>query len=214
MRDRGAILHRAAARGFPLADLLPPHRVVEPAGLQERFVSPGLAFAEPAAAPARARRHEVLFCADDTAALAGLTRFVAAALNAGDGAIAVVTEAHRRLLLQELRTTGVDIDGAVERGTWLSFDGDIAPDPARFLEAIDSARAAAAKAGKAHPRVVACGERAGRLWAAGRTAEAIQLERFCDLFPRDVDILCTYPVPEGDEALECICAEHTAVSVG
>src|SRR5688572_2167758 len=34
-------------------------------------------------------RHEVLFCPDDAALVAGLTRFIAVALNAGDGAIVV-----------------------------------------------------------------------------------------------------------------------------
>ena len=38
-------------------------------------------------------------------------------------------------------------------------------------------------------------ERAGRLWAAGRTAEAVQLEQLCGELAQDVDILCAYPVP-------------------
>jgi hypothetical protein len=80
--------------------------------------------------------------------------------------------------------------------------------------AINRAREAAAKAGKAHPRVAFCGERAGRLWAAGRTSEAVQLERLCSELAQDVDILCAYPVPytEDDPMLTRICAEHTAVS--
>ena len=108
---------------------------------------------------------------------------------------------------------GVDIDGAIERGTYLSFDADVAPDPFRFLEAINGVRAAATNAGKAHPRVAFCGERAGRLWAAGRTAEAVQLEQLCGELAQDVDILCVYPVPytTDDQALTHICAEHTAV---
>ena len=129
-------------------------------------------------------------------------------------AIALVTESHRTRLLQELRTQGVDIDGAIERGTYLSFDADVAPDPVRFLEAINGVREAAAKAGNVHPRIAFCGERAGRLWAAGRTAEAVQLEQLCSELAHDVDILCAYPVPytKDDQALTRICAEHTAVS--
>ena len=179
----------------------------------QRFVSSSLAFTEPADAPAP-RRHEILFCSDDAAVVDGFTRFIAAALNAANAAIALVTESHRRRLLQVLRTQGVDIDGAIERGTYLSFDADIAPDPVRFLKAINSMREAAAKAGNAHPRVAFCGERAGRLWAAGRTAEAVQLEQFCSELAHDVDILCAYPVPytKDDQALTRICAEHTAVS--
>jgi CheY-like chemotaxis protein len=179
----------------------------------QRFVSPSLAFTEPTDAPAP-RRHEILFCSDDAAVVDGFTRFIAAALNAADAAIALVTESHRPHLLQELRTQGVDVDGAIERGTYLSFDADVAPDPVRFLEAINGVREAAAKAGNAHPRVAFCGERAGRLWAAGRTAEAVQLEQLCRELAQDVDILCAYPVAyrEDDRMLTRICAEHSAVS--
>jgi len=169
---------------------------------------------EPTDTPA-SHRHEIVFCPDDAAIVDGLTRFVAAALHAADAAIALVTESHRTRLLQELRTQGVDIDGAIERGTYLSFDADVAPDPVRFVEAIDSVRAAATRAGKAYPRVAFCGERAGRLWAAGRTSEAVELEQLCGELAHDVDILCAYPVPytNSDQALTRICAEHTAVSV-
>jgi CheY-like chemotaxis protein len=179
----------------------------------QRFVSSSVAFPEPADAPAP-RRHEILFCSDDAAIVNGLTSFIAAALNAADAAIVLVTESHRTRLLQELRTQGVDIDAALERSTCVSLDADVAPDPVRFLEAIDGVRAAAAKAGKAHPRVAFGGERAGRLWAAGRTAEAVQLEQLCGELAHDVDILCVYPVPytNDDQALTRICAEHTTVS--
>ena len=179
----------------------------------QRFVSRSLAFTDPADAPAP-RRHEILFCSDDAAIIDGFVRFVAPALNAADAAILLVTGSHRAPLLQGLRTQGVDIDGAIARGTCLAFDADVAPDPVRFLAAIDGVRAAAARAGKAHPRVAFCGERAGRLWAAGRTAEAVRLEQLCGELARDVDILCAYPVPytNDDHALTRLCAEHTAAS--
>jgi DNA-binding NarL/FixJ family response regulator len=191
-------------------DLLP---AIDAVLAGQRFVSSSLAFIEPADAPAP-HRHEILFCSDDAAVVDGFTRFMAAALNAADGVIALVTKSHRTRLLQALRTQGVDIDGAIERGTLLSFDADVAPNPIRFLEAINGMREAATKAGKAHPRVAFCGERAGRLWAAGRTAEAVQLEQLCGELAHDVDILCAYPVPytEDDQMLTRICAEHTVVS--
>jgi hypothetical protein len=52
------------------------------------------------------------------------------------------------------------------------------------------------------------------LWAAGKTAEAVQLEQLCSELAHDVDILCAYPVPytKNDQALTRICAEHTVVS--
>ena len=178
----------------------------------QRFVSSSLAFTD-LTAPAP-RRHEILFCPDDAAIVDSFTRCIAAALKAADAAIVLVTESHRTHLLQELRTQGADIEGAIKRGTCVSFDADVAPDPVRFLEAIDGVRAAAAKSGKAHPRIAFCGERAGRLWAEGRTAEAVQLEQLCGELAHDVDILCAYPVPytNDDQALTRICAEHTTVS--
>jgi DNA-binding NarL/FixJ family response regulator len=202
---RGYIQKLSAA-----TDLLP---AIDAVLAGQRFVSRRLAFTESTAAPAP-RRHEILFCPDDAAVVDGFARFIAAALNAGDAGIVLVTKSHRKLFMQELRAQGVEIDGAIERGVCLLFDADVAPDSSRFLEAIDGVRAAAAKAGKAHPRIAFCGERAGRLWASGRTSEAVQLEQFCGELAHDVDILCAYPVPytEDNQALTRICADHTAVS--
>ena len=177
-----------------------------------RFVSRSLGLTEPTEAPAP-RRHEILFCGDDEAIVDGFTRYVAVALDAGDAVIVLVAERHRARLLQGLRARGVDIDGAIERGFCLLIDADVAPDPVRFIEAINGVRGAATNAGKAHPRVAFCGERAGSLWAAGRTAEAVQLEQFCGELAQDVDILCAYPVPYTiNQALTRICVGHTAVS--
>ena len=179
----------------------------------QRFLSRSLAFTEPTEAPVP-RRHEIVFCSVDAVIVASATRCIAGALNGADAAITLVTESHQTLVLQELRTQGVDIDGAIGRGACRWFDADVAPDSVRFIEAIDGVRAAAANAGKAHPRVAFCGERAGRLWAAGRTAEAVQLEQLCGELAQDVDILCLYPVPytKHDEALRRMCAGHTDVS--
>ena len=176
----------------------------------QRFVSRSIASVD---LPAP-RRHEILFCSDDAAVVNGFARFIGAAVSAANAAILLVTECHRPHLLEELRARGVDIDGAIERGTCLVFDADVALDPARFLDAINGLREAAAKAGHAHPRVAFCGERSGLLWAAGKTEEAVQLEQLCCELAHDVDILCVYPGPysNNDQALACICAAHTAVS--
>ena len=179
----------------------------------QRFVSSSVAFSESIGLRAP-HRHEILFCPDDAALVDGLTRFIAAALNASDGAFVLATESHRHRLLQRLRTQGVDIDGAIERGTYLSFDADETPDTVRLMDALNGVREAVSRAGKAHPRVAFCGERAGRLWAQGRTAEAVQLEQLCGELAPDVDILCLYPVPytKDDHAIKSMCAAHTAVS--
>jgi DNA-binding NarL/FixJ family response regulator len=179
----------------------------------KQFVSSGLELSERPNAQVP-HRHEILFCSDDAVLLDSLTRFIAAALRAGNAAIALVTESHRGSLLQMLHAQGVDVDAAIQRATFISLDADETPDPVRFLEAVKGLSEAAANAGKEHPRVAVCGERAGRLWAEGKTDEAVRLEKLCDDLAntQELDILCVYPLPHGQEddpALKSICAEHT-----
>jgi DNA-binding response OmpR family regulator len=182
----------------------------------KQFVSRGLEFSERADAQVP-HRHEILFCSDDAVLLDSLTRFIAAALKAGNAAIVWATESHRDTLLQRLHAWGVDIDAATQRGTYISADAADPPDPVRMLETIRGSSEAAAKAGKEHPRVAVCGERAGRLWAEGKTDEAIRLEQLCNDLAKtqEVDILCVYPLPHGQEddpALKSVCAEHTTAN--
>ena len=189
-------------------DLLP---AIDAVLAGQRFLSRSVAFAEPTVAPAP-RRHELLFCPDDASVVDALARFIAAALNVGDGAIVGVAAPLRTHLLHALRKQGVDVERATERGTFLTFDADAVFDRVEFIRALEGVRAAAVKAGKASPRVACCGDTAGRLWAAGRTAEAVELEQFGNELPPDVDVLCTYLVPDtNDPALTRIRAEHTAV---
>ncbi len=182
----------------------------------KRFVSKGLEFGDTIDAQAF-HRHEILFCSDEAVLLDSLTQFIAAALSAGNAAIVWATESHRDSLLQRLHALGVDIDAAIQRGTYVSSDAAETPDPVRMLEAIRGLSQAAAKAGKEHPRVAVCGERAGRLWAEGKTDEAIRLEQLLNELAKshEIDILCPYPNPQGhedDHAFKSICAEHTAVN--
>src|SRR6185369_12095930 len=54
-----------------------------------------------------ARRHEVVFYSDDAGLLDDLTRFIGAALEAGNSAVVVATESHRDSLLPRLEAHGV-----------------------------------------------------------------------------------------------------------
>jgi DNA-binding NarL/FixJ family response regulator len=160
--------------------------------------------------------HEMLFCRNEESLLNSLSTFFTAALNAGNGAIGFVSQSHWESLLHRLSAQGVDIDPVLRRGTLISLNADEAPDPVRFFEVIKGASQAARNAGKDHPRIAFWGERAGCLWAEGKTEEAIRLERFgTDLAKgNSLDMLCVYPVYDGhvdDHALKGICAEHTAV---
>ena len=173
-------------------------------------------------------RHEVQFYSDDAVFLDAFARFIAAALKAGDAAIVVATKSHLDALALRLKTQGLDVDGAIQQGTYMPLDVAKAlstfmindmPDVARFFEVVGGLIEAAAKAAKlGHSRVVACGECSPLLWMQGKPDAAIRLERLWDnvgaIF--EMDILCGYALSsfhgEEDEGVfKSICAEHSAV---
>jgi DNA-binding NarL/FixJ family response regulator len=217
-------VHKARAQ----SDLLPAINTVL---RREQFVSNklGATRVTDAAQEARAPRcHEVLFYSDDEVFLDSFTRFIAAALKNGNAAIAIATKSHQDGLLQRLKAERVDVDGAIQQGTYVSLDADESlstimvnglPDPVRFFEGLNGLIDAASKAATAeHPRVAFCGERVGLLWAEGKTDAAIRLEQLCnDLFKtHEIDILHAYPLSsihgkEDDQGFQSICAEHSAV---
>jgi DNA-binding NarL/FixJ family response regulator len=209
------------------SELLP---AVEAVLRGERFISSGiegnkLTDTPGANAPCH---HEVLFYSDDAVFLESFTRSIAAALKAGNAAIVLATKSHRESLIQRLKAECVDVDRAIQQGTYISSDAansistimvDGLPDPVRYFEGVSCLIEAASKAAKAeHPRVAICGERVGLLWAEGKTDAAIRLEQLGnDLAKtREVNILCAYPLSsihgrEDEHMFQSICAEHSAV---
>lgn len=163
--------------------------------------------------------HEILVYSDDAVLVNGFARFIASALNAGNPAMVVVTRSHREGILQKLRTDGVAVDAAMHHGTCIWWDGSETPDPSRLPATIRNLIDAASRAGKAgRPRVALCGEVAGRLWAEGKTDEALEMERMANELARaqEINILCSYPLDasQGEEAqlsFKRLSAEHSAV---
>jgi DNA-binding NarL/FixJ family response regulator len=186
---KGYVLKSSAA-----TELLPAIEAVLAGG---RYVSESLRDDQLAqGANSHAHRHEILFFADDTVLVDGLAHFIGSALKAGNPAIVLATESHRESLLHRLQDQGVDVDAAIQQGTYISLDAAEVPDSEQFVERARGMIEAARKLGKTrHPRLAFCGERAGRLWADGKADAAIQLEQFCeDLATKyDIDILCGYP---------------------
>jgi DNA-binding NarL/FixJ family response regulator len=172
--------------------------------------------------------HEVLFYSDDTVLVDIVTRFIAAALKAGNAAIVLATKSHRDSLLQRLKAEGLDTDGALQQGTYISLDADDTlstimvnnlPDPALFSRGIGALIEAAAKAAKSEqPQVVVFGEAGALLKAEGKVDAAIRLDQLGNDLAKthDVDILCAYPLSsfygeENEHVFQSICAEHSAV---
>lgn len=163
-------------------------------------------------------RHEIVFSSDDELLQDSLASFIAAALMAGDAAIVWATEPHRDSLRQRLKVRGVGVDAAIRAGTYIAADAAETADPVHLAGVIRGLIQAACRAGKEHPRVAVCGERAGRLWGEGRVDDAIRLEQLLNELAKDldqVDILCVYPAPHGRDdknAFGRLCAEHSEMS--
>jgi DNA-binding NarL/FixJ family response regulator len=173
-------------------------------------------------------RHEVLFYSDDIVLLDSVTRSIAGALKAGNAAMVVATQAHRDSLLQKLKAGGVDTDGALQQGTYISLDAADTlstfmvhdwPDTVRFLEGFAKLIESTSKAAKAeHPRVTIFGEGVALLWAEGKADAAIRIEQLSNELAKThkVDILCAYPLSsfhgeEDEHVFQSICAEHSAI---
>ena len=175
-----------------------------------------------------AHRHDVLFYSDERVLLEGVTHFIAAALKTGNAAMVLATKSHRDSLLQRLKAAGVDTDGALQRGTYISLDATDAlsaimvnglPEPARFFERIGGFIEAATRAATlVGSQVVVFGEAVNLLQAEGKADAAIRLEQLWNDVGRTfgLDILCGYDSSSfhGDEdehVFQSICSEHSAV---
>jgi DNA-binding NarL/FixJ family response regulator len=209
------------------SDLLPAIEAV----LQGRkFVSSSIKGYEPAhvLATKAPHRHEVLFYPDDAVFLDRGTRFIAAALGAGDVAAVVATESHRDRLFQRLKAEGLDVDEEIKHRRYISLDvaktlstfmvNDM-PDWARFFEVVGGLVSGAAKAGKGeHSRVAMWGECGPLLWAEGKVDAAIRLEQLLNQLATiyEFDLLCGYALSsfhneEDEHVFQSICATHSAV---
>jgi DNA-binding NarL/FixJ family response regulator len=173
-------------------------------------------------------RHEILFYSSDAALLDSLTRFVAIALGSGNPAVVIATKSHLDDIRRSLKTEGLDVEGASQRGTYVELDAtqsfsaimvDGLPDRARFFKILGRVMEEAIRAASAeHPRVAFCGEGLGLLWAAGKTEAAIQLEQLCNNLAKEykIDMLCAYSLSssrskEEEDLLRRVCAQHSAV---
>jgi hypothetical protein len=173
------------------------------------------------------RHHEVGFYSEDRHFLDHVTRFIAAALKAGNAVIVVATESHRESLLSQLQAAGLDMGAATEEGRYIPLDAadtlstfmvNGSPDPVQFLKVAGDLIVGAAEAVNGDStRVTACGEAAPLLWAQGNLEAAIRVERLWDeiAMAHKIHLLCAYSLDNGSgmdgHTFERIRAEHSAV---
>jgi CheY-like chemotaxis protein len=174
------------------------------------------------------RCHEVHFYSNDSLFLDISTRFLGAALSAGDVAVFIGTATHRMTLLERLRAEGPDTRTAIGQGRYVGlnaaeFISDFMvsdmPDTGWFLKVVDDLIVGARKGVEGeHLRVAVCNECAHILWTQGNADAAIRLEELWNQIATtyNVNILCGYSL----ESLRCeedsytfrrICGEHSAV---
>ena len=178
-------------------------------------------------------RHQVHFYPDDSVLLEGIECFIAAALMNNNAAIVLATKSHREILVQRLKHAGIDINAAMEQGTYVSLDASDmlstimlngTPDRDLFLNGLSRLVDSAAKATKRpHPRVAIFGECVALLHAEGNLDAAISLEQTGNEFLQApdtpfLDIMCAYPLhpfrKDPGPPFKSICTEHTAVCLG
>jgi PAS domain S-box-containing protein len=186
----------------------------------------------PAATPLwnipRSKGHGVQFYEEESYLLEGLSRFIGAAVLAGDAALIITTKSHRDGLLAHLGSRGLDLKLVMSEGRFLSFDAaemltkfmvDGTPDALLFAEVMGNliAQLASTESGRTR-RVAVFGEMVALLWAEGQFEAAIQLEQLWNELARthSFQLHCAYPLAQfskekdGKKILE-ICAEHSHV---
>ncbi|HEY2116793.1 MAG TPA: PAS domain S-box protein [Candidatus Angelobacter sp.] len=172
--------------------------------------------------------HSVQFYEEDAFLLAGLSRFIGAAIAAGDSAIVIATESHREELRKRLVETGLDLGVAGKQGRFVSVDAAETlarfmvrdrPDPERFEKTIGGIIAKLSSAARQDGQVVAFGEMVALLWAEGNQQAALELEQLWNRLQEKhaFHLHCAYPMNLFSQAtdatgIESICTQHSHIT--
>src|SRR5438270_10741888 len=121
--------------------------------------------------------HSVQFYEDDSFLLDRLSRYIGAALVAGDSALVIATQNHRDGLCERLQAGGLDLAKAMDEGRFLCLDAaqtlerlmvDGQPEASRFQPVIGSTISQLSSSAKnGTRRVAAFGEMVALLWSEG-----------------------------------------------
>lgn len=129
--------------------------------------------------------------------------YISEGLKQGEGAVIIGTPEHREIFREELRKRDIDAGLPLAESGLLFLDAhetlsmflvDGEPDEARFREVVAATISQVQAARPAGLR--AYGEMVAVLWASGRRASAVRLEKFWNVLLRDRDfrLFCAYPI--------------------
>ena len=168
--------------------------------------------------------HFVQFYEADGFLLNSLGGFIGSAINSGDAALVVATQAHRDGLDELLTANGLDVATAKARGQFVSIDAaetlsqfmlNGSPQSDRFNEVVGGIIASVSDG---RPRVRAFGEMVALLWAEGKQEAAIRLEEMWNELQKahTFSLFCAYPMNGlgGQKLMEPhsgVCTVHSRV---
>ncbi len=171
--------------------------------------------------------HSAQFYRDDAYLIDELSRYIGAALIAGESAVVIATKAHRESLAKQLQSRGLAVTLAVEQGRYVALDAaetmarfmrDGWPDAALFTDVADRMLRPLAAAAGANPHISAFGEMVALLWEQGNSEGAVRLEQLWNEVMRiyPMSLRCAYPIGTFDrevhgDSLLRICAEHNHI---
>ncbi|MGB8128538.1 MAG: MEDS domain-containing protein [Candidatus Angelobacter sp.] len=173
-------------------------------------------------------RHAVKFYEKDSELIESLGQDIGNALESGDIAIVIATNAHRDALAEELRLRKINVSAALEAGLFIQLDAAATlaqfmvgggPDMQKFDATVGKLVSHAAARTKPGHRLVAYGEMVALLWAEGKRDATLRLEELWNgLAERHTfELLCAYPISIFDRLKDrqlffSICGEHTDVN--
>jgi anti-sigma regulatory factor (Ser/Thr protein kinase) len=174
--------------------------------------------------PPDSGEHVVQFYEHDSELVEMVGPYLQAAARAGEVAIVIATDAHRRAFEAALEAGGVDVAQASADGSLIALDaadtmaafiadGEI--DHGAFHDVIGGLVRRAASSGR---EIRAYGEMVALLWDAGDVLAAIELEGLWNELAGELrfSLFCSYPAAsvagsEHAEALHTVCHMHSAV---
>ncbi len=166
--------------------------------------------------------HVVHFYERESQLVDTVCSYLAEALGAGETAVIIATDAHRRSFEAELRARGAELDRAAADGrlvlldadaTLAAFSDDGNIDPQAFRAVLGTLLRDALASGRA---LRAYGEMVALLWDRGNVLAAIELEELWNELGRELSfsLLCSYAsasvaASEHRVALERVRREHS-----
>jgi hypothetical protein len=167
--------------------------------------------------------HLIQIYTDDRAVLDALEGFVNGGLRAGDSAIVIATEEHRRALENRLLVNGIDLPATRASDQYIALDAEATlakfmvggwPDDDRFDAVVSGLLDRGRRGGR---RVRAFGEMVAVLWAQGNHAATVRLEHLWQKLcvAKGFSLFCAYPrvgfTQDATKSISELCAAHSRV---